>query len=123
MSTIWLRAEQPIWAFCGIFDPNVGTNKVLLREIAQLVMAEIPLKMRVIRHAIVQRDGETLCAKAHSFRGALSILIQPQSLDTLYKLELMGRDNDLEGALQLYDDLKLLTNSLLANITLRSFVL
>jgi hypothetical protein len=117
MSTIWIDTYQKqLWKLAGIFDPRSGTKQNLLREIAGIVATDLPIKMRSIQTAIVNRDGKSLVRTAHSLRGGLSILVGSQDLDALQQLELMGRENDLAGAEALYEELRVDTNSFLQYI-------
>jgi len=107
---------EPAWRLVDVYDGCIDAAPSLLQEIARIVVGDLPFKMRSIHVAIAQKDGAALKTTARSLRGALSILVKTQDLDELHQLELMGSENDLDGAQTLFEELRLKIGCLLQGL-------
>ncbi len=69
-------------------------------------IADSKLRLDAINEAINQQDSEALRTSAHSFKGS-ALNISAQILTELCKqLEFMGRDNEMEDALKVFEQTK-----------------
>jgi signal transduction histidine kinase/CheY-like chemotaxis protein len=73
-------------------------DQELRRELAEIFLAELPLKLEAICDAIAHVDGRALERAAHALKGALGCLRARPAAEAVYRLEAMGREGDLAGA-------------------------
>jgi two-component system sensor histidine kinase/response regulator len=77
---------------------GVDGNRRLLRELVHLFLADCPLRLRAIREAVRRRDAEALRIEAHTLKGSVGNFAAKQALAAAQRLEIMGRDGDLDKA-------------------------
>jgi CheY-like chemotaxis protein len=82
-------------------DGDVG----VLVEIATLFLEESPALLLEIRGAIARNDAEALELAAHSLKAGVAGFGARSSFAAAEKLETMGRDGRLEGALEAWEEL------------------
>jgi len=70
----------------------------LLAELAEMFLQENPAWLETIRGAIARRDCEAVSQNAHSLKGAVGNFGAKPAFEAALKLELLGRDKDLDGA-------------------------
>jgi HPt (histidine-containing phosphotransfer) domain-containing protein len=98
------RPVEPMEATSGpVFDKskalrNVDDDLGLLREIAELFLADGPAMMVSIRQAVAAGDAERLHRAAHMLKGAVASFGAKAAFDTSMALETMGRTGVLEGS-------------------------
>lgn len=81
-------------------------DQELLDDLTQLFLEICPAQVHRIREAIDSSAGADLREAAHSLKGAASCLHADNLEDVLYRLELMGQQNDLTDADALFQHLE-----------------
>jgi len=77
---------------------RVGGDKQLLREIADLFMEECPRAFAEIREAIAHGDAAKLENAAHALKGSVANFGARDAVDAAFRLEQMGRANQMSEA-------------------------
>jgi len=77
---------------------GVDGNRRLLRELVRLFLADCPLRLRGIKEAVRRGDAEALRREAHTLKGSVGNFAAKQALAAAERLEVMGRDGDLDKA-------------------------
>lgn len=77
---------------------RVGGDEELLREVAEIYLAEYPPLLDKIRSAVSTRDGDALQRSAHTLKGSLAILGAEPAAALALSLESQGRQNRLDSA-------------------------
>jgi PAS domain S-box-containing protein len=87
------------------FKPNwdralelVGHDRVLLRELVQLFLAECPVWLGRIRQGLASGDAESLKRIAHSLKSCLGNFSAQAAFDAALKLEILGQERNLHAA-------------------------
>ncbi|HME08242.1 MAG TPA: Hpt domain-containing protein, partial [Bryobacteraceae bacterium] len=69
----------------------------LLRELAQLFLAEYPVLMTSLRKAVSQGDATGVQTSAHSIKGSLGHFGARRLAERALDIEMGGRSGDLSG--------------------------
>jgi HPt (histidine-containing phosphotransfer) domain-containing protein len=77
---------------------RLGGDTELLREVIKLFLEDCPLRVRAIKAAVDQRDGNLLRTAAHSLKGAAANLAAPALFDAARTLEQLGTEGQLDPA-------------------------
>jgi CheY-like chemotaxis protein len=75
-----------------------GGDAALLKEIAELFLADAPASMARLRQTMESRDAQALAEAAHALKGATKLLGASAAFHTGARLEEIGRSGDLAGA-------------------------
>jgi CheY-like chemotaxis protein/HPt (histidine-containing phosphotransfer) domain-containing protein len=78
-----------------------------LKKLAGLFLAESARLLPEIREALGQRDDVNLRRAAHTLKGSVACFVAKPAAEAALRLEIMGRDNTLEGAEEAYTALVL----------------
>jgi HPt (histidine-containing phosphotransfer) domain-containing protein len=73
-------------------------DEEILRDLAEVFLAEADTMMEVIRSAIERRDAAELRRGAHSLKGAARVFHADAATAAALHLETLGRDADFRGA-------------------------
>ena len=73
-------------------------DRDLLQVVVEAVLEEAPRLMEAIRGAIGAGDAEGLRLAAHTLKGSIRYFGEGPAYRLAYRLEMMGRDGQLEGA-------------------------
>jgi HPt (histidine-containing phosphotransfer) domain-containing protein len=84
----------------------VGGDRDLLQTLIEAVLEESPGMIEAIRRSIADRDGPGLQNAAHILKGSIRYFGAEPIFERLFRLERMGRDEDLEEAEELFEGLK-----------------
>ncbi|HKV42681.1 MAG TPA: DAHL domain-containing protein [Blastocatellia bacterium] len=84
---------------------RVGGDVELLLELRDLFLGECPRMLEGIRDAIARSDTRGLAGAAHDLKGAVGNFGSRSAYSAAERLEMMGREGKLEGALGAWDDL------------------
>ncbi len=85
----------------------VGGHKEILEEVVHVFLDEDYLEqLQKLKEGIAKPDAEAVKQAAHSIKGAVRSLGGKTPGDTAFKLEEMGRNNNLAGAEQILEQLK-----------------
>jgi two-component system, sensor histidine kinase and response regulator len=76
----------------------VGGDQKLLRAVIGVFLKNCPDHVSGIRSAIAEGDGDALRIAAHNLRGAASIFLSPSAIQSLTRLEQMGRESQVLSA-------------------------
>jgi PAS domain S-box-containing protein len=77
---------------------GVDGDRRLLRELVRLFLADYPQRVREINEAVRHGDGEALRIAAHALKGSIGNLAAKNAFEAAQRLEIMGRDRDLDSA-------------------------
>lgn len=77
---------------------RVDGDEELLREVAQLFLADYPRALGEIREAIASGDAKRLEREAHGLKGAAANFGAEPVVAAALELELMGRKGETGGA-------------------------
>jgi CheY-like chemotaxis protein len=77
---------------------RVEGDAELLAEMATLFSLDCPKRLEAIREAIRSHDARTLEIAAHALKGSLSNFTSAGAFETAHRLEIMGRDGNIESA-------------------------
>lgn len=85
------------------FDRNIaleraGGDEELLREIAEIYLAEYPPLLEGIRSAVDAGDADALQRSAHTLKGSLATMGAEPGAALALSLESQGRENHLQSA-------------------------
>ncbi len=100
-----------------VFDKDVALkmfegDEEFLKELVEIFINDVPEHMSEIEKAVNCRDSEALVKSAHKLKGAAANFGKNATTDTAFKLETMGRGNNLDGVEEGYDTLVKDTESL-----------
>ena len=76
----------------------VGGNQELLRAVIGVFLKNCPDLVSRIRSAVAERDGGALRIAAHTLRGAASTFLTASAIQSVIRLEQMGRESQLLSA-------------------------
>ena len=91
-----------------------GGDDRLVAEVARLFITDYPRQLREIDLAIAGHDAARLAAAAHELKGAASSVSAVAVSESARELEILGRNDALEGAPAAYERLQLEIHQLLA---------
>ncbi len=77
---------------------RVGGDQALLAEIAEIFLEQCPEALSDIRSAVAAKDSTVLQHAAHSLKGSISNFGAQQAFDAALRLEMMGREQNLDGS-------------------------
>jgi CheY-like chemotaxis protein len=104
---------------------GVDGNRTLLRELVRLFLVDCPQRVTEIDEAVRRGDAEALRIAAHTLKGSIGNFAAKSALEAAQRLEIMGRDRDLDsaaaGRMTLESELALLIEEL-RNLTSNSSV-
>jgi HPt (histidine-containing phosphotransfer) domain-containing protein len=104
-----------------VFDKDVALKmfegeEEFLEELAEIFINDAPEHMSEIEEAVNCRNSEALEKSAHKLKGAVANFGKNVTTDTAFKLETMGRENNLDGVEEvsgtLVKDIENLVNAL-----------
>jgi signal transduction histidine kinase/CheY-like chemotaxis protein len=79
---------------------QVGGDRELLQELAQVFLEDYPNSLAGIRAAVAAGDCTGLQRAAHTLKGAVGLFGAPDAFAAALRLETMGREGVLEGAVE-----------------------
>ena len=85
---------------------RVGGDEQLLREIAVLFIEECPRAFAEIQEAVAAGDAAKLENAAHALKGSVSNFGARNAVETAFRLEQMGRANQITEAAGLLSTLE-----------------
>ncbi|MDD2337896.1 MAG: response regulator [Geobacteraceae bacterium] len=94
----------------NVFDREQALASVegdlgLLKEVVNIFLEEYPNTMKEIRDAIDGADSHRLNRAAHSLKGLVGNFGASAAFETALSLEMLGKENDMSGALAAYSSL------------------
>jgi len=75
----------------------MGGDKGLLREIIQLFIDDLPLRLASIQSAVHERDADGLYKAAHNLKGSASSLSAAGVVEASRALELIGQQGQIDA--------------------------
>jgi PAS domain S-box-containing protein len=105
------RLVEAVEAAAGTFDPDaaaarLGGDRRLLREMLKIFLAECPVMVSNIRKAIDASDATALRHAAHALKGSVANFAAPRPFEAARRLEMLGINGDLAGALFAFERLE-----------------
>lgn len=93
------------------FDANralekMNGNKELLKKLIRIMLRDYPTQLKVIEDAIKDKNSPLLEESAHSFKGAIGNFAADKAYKLAYRLEEMGKENNLKEAERVFSQLK-----------------
>ncbi|MBW2343859.1 MAG: Hpt domain-containing protein [Deltaproteobacteria bacterium] len=85
---------------------NVGGDMDLLKEIIEIFLEDYPNQMNQIREGILTGDAKAVEHAAHSLKGSVANFAAKRTYDAAYRLEVLGREGNLEEANEALGDLE-----------------
>jgi HPt (histidine-containing phosphotransfer) domain-containing protein len=92
---------------------GVDGNRRLLRELVRLFLADYPQRLAEIKEAAGRGNAEALRIAAHTLKGSVGNFAAKSAFEAAQRLEIMGRDRDLDHA----DEARMTLESELARLT------
>ena len=83
------------------FDGDEG----FLSELVEIFINDIPEQLSRIKEAVDNRNSNDLEKSAHKLKGAVANFVENAVFETALQLEMMGRENRLNGAEEAYGTL------------------
>ncbi len=83
------------------FDGDEG----FLTELVEIFINDIPEQLSRIKEAVDNRNSKDLEKSTHKLKGAVANFVENAVFETALKLEMMGRENRLDGAEEAYGTL------------------
>src|SRR5262249_2922758 len=77
---------------------GVNGDRKLLGELIEVFIADAPRLMSRIQRAVARQDAGRLREAAHALKGAVGNFDQGAAFETLRRLEIMGRENQVSDA-------------------------
>jgi signal transduction histidine kinase/DNA-binding response OmpR family regulator len=95
----------------ALFDRSAALSYVdgdmgLLREMAELFLADYPQQMAKIQAAIAHSDSQALMRAAHSLKGVVATFAAKTTYEAALRLEMIGESGDLLAAPEAYTGLE-----------------
>jgi HPt (histidine-containing phosphotransfer) domain-containing protein len=95
---------------------RVDGEKEFLAELIEIFINNIPEQLSEIQKAVDNRNSEELEKSAHKLKGAISNFGEKAAFEAALQLEMMGRNNRLDGVEEVYNtlikDVECLANAL-----------
>ena len=82
----------------SIARETVQGDEELLRELVSTFLDELPRLMQSMRAALEAHDAKSLQRHAHTLKGALGHFGAADSYETALRVEVCGRDGDMQNA-------------------------
>ena len=95
----------------------VGDSPELLLELVEIFFTEYPKLITGISTSIQSEHCVDLRRFAHTLKGSLRYFGKTQAGELSHRLELMGRDEQIEGATELFGELQSELDTLLPELT------
>ena len=76
---------------------GVDGNRRLLRELVRLFLTDCPQRLAEIEEAVRRSDAEALRIAAHTLKGSVGNFAAKNAFAAAQRLEIMGRDRDLDN--------------------------
>ena len=83
----------------------IDNDKEFLKELVEIFINDAPEHMSEIEEAVNSRNSEALGKSAHKLKGAVINFGKSATTGTAFKLETMGRGNNLDGVEDVYGTL------------------
>jgi len=95
---------------------SVNADHQLLREVAELFLADYPKTLAELRRAVQSQEPERVHAAAHALKGSVAIFGARDAVESALTLQRMGEAGDLTGAPAAYAQLESRLASLAAEL-------
>jgi HPt (histidine-containing phosphotransfer) domain-containing protein len=76
-----------------------------LKEMVETFINDVPEHMSEIREAVDSSNSKALEKSAHKLKGSVANFGKNATTDTAFKLETMGKENNLDGVEEVYGTL------------------
>ncbi len=91
-----------------VFDKDealeiIQDDEEFLKELAEMFIIDFPEQMSKIKEAVDSHNSEALGKSAHKLKGAVVNFGKRAAFETALKLEMMGKENRLDGTKDIYD--------------------
>ncbi len=85
---------------------RIGGDRELLRELAGLFVGDCPRMLSDIQDAVRDGNAEALQKAAHALKGSVSNFAAEAAVQVAFRLEMMGRNQDMTDAAQALNELE-----------------
>jgi two-component system, sensor histidine kinase and response regulator len=76
---------------------SLGDDRELLAELFHIFRADHPRTLERLRAALAAGDAQEVCFAAHALKGSVANFYSQSAVAAALRLEMMGRNNKLEG--------------------------
>ena len=95
----------------SIFDlddalEQVGGDREILEEVLEVFSESYPDQLSELKNAIDNGDAHIIERAAHTLKGSVGTFSAKKALETASRLEIMGRDGQLQEAAAVYSKLE-----------------
>jgi len=81
----------------------IQDDEEFLKELAEMFIIDFPGQMSKIKEAVDSHDNEALGESSHKMKGSVVYFGKRAAYETSLKLEMMGKENRLDGVRDIYD--------------------
>lgn len=121
LSSIRMQPDESYSTFDAVeLLDNFSDDMFVIETIVKQFTERYGEDLKVLREAIIEQDFQTIELRAHSMKGSFSSLFCKKGLSLAIQLERLGRNSSTENAMELVDELKILSAELI--IELESFL-
>ncbi|EOC99268.1 MASE3 domain-containing protein [Caldisalinibacter kiritimatiensis] len=85
---------------------NTDNNKELLQRLLKIILKNYPNQLTSIKESINTNNSKQLHRNAHGLKGTLSNFTSGIPYQLAYQLEVMGKNNELDKAIEIYKQLE-----------------
>ncbi len=75
---------------------RAGDDREFYKELLEIFLDDVPERMKLLRNALKDGDGEQVARAAHAIKGAAANLSATQIFETALQLEQWGREGQLD---------------------------
>lgn len=90
---------------------NLGGDKDILKEIVEHFIDNYPREVNELRQSILTGNAKETERLAHGLKGAISNFDAREACDIANKIEIIGKTGNLDGAIELLNELDVILNS------------
>ncbi len=82
----------------SILLDRIGGNEEIFNEIIKAFLKDAPRQISALREALTRQDAEVIQRQAHTLNGASGNIGAPALQQVSYRMEISGKEGDLEQA-------------------------
>jgi HPt (histidine-containing phosphotransfer) domain-containing protein len=96
---------------------RLGGDKEFLIELLQELLQQVEEELPKLKKAIEEQNYDEVRSRAHGLKGAAANLGADKAMEVFLKLEMMGKEQNLNGASEALQEAQQLNDELKAHIT------
>lgn len=91
------HGEKPVFDRAALVERLGMDDEGLIRELMEMFLADLPVQIQQLKQALEQEDGDRVMRLGHSLKGAAANLGTDALSDVAHRLEIAGRNGDLQS--------------------------